>query len=1318
MVFVHEMTRLIAISSSFRQNRAQRAFTRRFSACAPVFSSRSFRSPSVRSNPPVSYPSCLSKISPCISVRSSPPSLYCSRRSWSNKFTPYDFSKTEHLIHDHLERAPSSDQLSSHCSGDEGEGKPSLEQRSLVKASKSSAGSFHGRLVGATAGALLIFAAVLLPYQNKESAEVLREFTLARCAEAQEYVMDFKKGVTASYHSLCTYLANFLIKIHEATTSMTVLARCIHAVLFSRGDDYVDEIAMRWRLRVVSLLADLSASSHSRRRALIQAGSGSVVDWLLESVGHRDKKYRLVQAEAARALSHFLSDDRTCEVVLGRPNALSHLLLFAASIEPNSLNHQKSVSYIENDERMRGRSMLVTALMDIITSSCEIEKDIFQPKLSVFANVADIEAALKVLKEDEFSLDDGHEEGLNKNLNMEQNMNGIREEDFVRVNGSNANDSDNMATEGQKNSGSLFNYFWPPNTGVQHLGSNNEQQVSLTSASINSGTAGSNDYVETNQETYSHGLTSESLNSGTTGSNNYLKISQENDSHGLWDDLHGRHVAVPLAAWAVATWAQASSANCGKIASFDKDGNAILACVMAHERTVKWHGAVAARAVLENGFGERAAVAWSAALLDAAKQASEVKDAQLSFAALDSFYISVRKSHEANESAGKHSLSILREIAKQTAQISKLQKVVAEILDLVTAGGVGLSPEDGKKWSSILLGWLSDRMTDDSTCFVASKILANVLDALGPVGIPISQAWLAMIILGIISDNESSAAKGNAVVSKNSRSKGFVQGRSSQFVVQTVSELGKSVLLSIGGVQGPTNGKGNSAISDPEWGDFGKLHLFNVVGKVSKKDKEKLTIANGVNSTLKAMKALTELTVEDKACQQRIIKMGGLQLLRRFTMKDDFEELLDSERMSGMDVENILQASEQSCSSSKGSHLRKHAARLLSVLSLQSSAAAVIREDEPWCSWLHACADNQLADCPDLKTCSYALTTLLNLEACKEKQRSSSNDSKEHDIEQVIPQYEDRVFIMNTDSPMWEHSFRRNRTKAEVESDHAMETRGPYSDFQLDVVFVHGLCGGPFKTWRISDNKTSSTDKAGLVERIDVDSGREGTCWPKQWLSKDIPACRVLTVKYKTNLSQWSGATLPLQEVGAMLLQKLCAAGVGERPVVFITHSMGGLVVKQMLMQAGKDERFSQLVKSTAGIVFYSCPHFGSKLADVPWRLGLVLRPAPSIGELRSGLVRLEELNQYIRMLHKGGLDILSFSETKVTPLVEGYGGWALRMEVVPIESAYPGFGELVVLDGTDHVNSCKPLSRDDMAYTQTLQLLQKVARSVKASHP
>jgi triacylglycerol esterase/lipase EstA (alpha/beta hydrolase family) len=86
-----------------------------------------------------------------------------------------------------------------------------------------------------------------------------------------------------------------------------------------------------------------------------------------------------------------------------------------------------------------------------------------------------------------------------------------------------------------------------------------------------------------------------------------------------------------------------------------------------------------------------------------------------------------------------------------------------------------------------------------------------------------------------------------------------------------------------------------------------------------------------------------------------------------------------------------------------------------------------------------------------------------------------------------------------------------------------------------------------------------------------------------------------------------------IQEVSSILLDKLIAAGVGERPVVFVTHSMGGLVVKQMLLQAGQDAKCAHLVDQTSGIVFYSTPHFGSKLADMPWGIGYVLRPAPTV---------------------------------------------------------------------------------------------------------
>lgn len=77
-------------------------------------------------------------------------------------------------------------------------------------------------------------------------------------------------------------------------------------------------------------------------------------------------------------------------------------------------------------------------------------------------------------------------------------------------------------------------------------------------------------------------------------------------------------------------------------------------------------------------------------------------------------------------------------------------------------------------------------------------------------------------------------------------------------------------------------------------------------------------------------------------------------------------------------------------------------------------------------------------------------------------------------------------------------------------------------------------------------------------------------------------------------------------------------------------------------------------------------------------------------------------------------VDVINFSEDKVTPVVEAYGGVKLRMEVVPIESAYPGFGDLIVLKGTDHVNACKPLNRQDVAYTKTLEFLRKLEGASK----
>lgn len=117
-------------------------------------------------------------------------------------------------------------------------------------------------------------------------------------------------------------------------------------------------------------------------------------------------------------------------------------------------------------------------------------------------------------------------------------------------------------------------------------------------------------------------------------------------SYGLWDDLPGRFVAVPLAAWALATWAQASNENRSIIKGIDKQGDALLAAVVAPERSVRWHGAMAMKYLLQNVDKEYDEVAarWSSALLEMAAQASTYKDMQLASSALTSFAACISQS--------------------------------------------------------------------------------------------------------------------------------------------------------------------------------------------------------------------------------------------------------------------------------------------------------------------------------------------------------------------------------------------------------------------------------------------------------------------------------------------------------------------------------------------------------------------------------------------------------------------------------------------------------------------------------------------------
>lgn len=241
---------------------------------------------------------------------------------------------------------------------------------------------------------------------------------------------------------------------------------------------------------------------------------------------------------------------------------------------------------------------------------------------------------------------------------------------------------------------------------------------------------------------------------------------------------------------------------------------------------------------------------------------------------------------------------------------------------------------------------------------------------------------------------------------------------------------------------------------------------------------------------------------------------------------------------------------------------------------------------------------------------------------------------------------------------------------------------------EFDVVFVHGLDGDPDRTWR---------------------RGRHGPFWP-DWLAEDHPTARVLSLGYDASSSAWRGHGLPLIDRATNVIATLLADDVGRRPVLFITHSLGGLLVKQLLrtVKDSRTDHWRCLSSQTVGIVFLSTPHYGSEVASWAHYLKYLYRSTPTSLELRYGSSQLRDLNNWFRdNVKELGIEVLSLFETRKTRCVRVIGP---TNEVgLPNERPIP-------VD-ENHVRICKPRSRDDDAYKFVRSFVQR-ATSGGATEP
>lgn len=259
----------------------------------------------------------------------------------------------------------------------------------------------------------------------------------------------------------------------------------------------------------------------------------------------------------------------------------------------------------------------MAAIMDIVTSNCDnIEKTPFKSSLPGNATMRDIAAAIQVIEEGGMYFDEPEKDG----------------------------DSDDGRS------------------GIKGIGIKILEGTTVLGLSRTSGLAPLGDL---------------NANTGEGTTKTFALLSKHDNYHanlssavipGLWDDLHCQHVAVPFAAWALANWAMASSTNRSHIQELDRDGQVVMTALMAPERTVKWHGSLVARLLLEDhNLPLSDSVAdWSSSLLATVSHACKTEDISLAQVALSAFLVSVERSDKAQQMVMEKGLHLMRDSARKS----------------------------------------------------------------------------------------------------------------------------------------------------------------------------------------------------------------------------------------------------------------------------------------------------------------------------------------------------------------------------------------------------------------------------------------------------------------------------------------------------------------------------------------------------------------------------------------------------------------------------------------------------------------------------
>ena len=248
----------------------------------------------------------------------------------------------------------------------------------------------------------------------------------------------------------------------------------------------------------------------------------------------------------------------------------------------------------------------------------------------------------------------------------------------------------------------------------------------------------------------------------------------------------------------------------------------------------------------------------------------------------------------------------------------------------------------------------------------------------------------------------------------------------------------------------------------------------------------------------------------------------------------------------------------------------------------------------------------------------------------------------------------------------------------------------------LDLVFIHGLIGDREHTWT---------------------HPKSAEPWPKTLISEEFPEARLLSYGYdayvalkKEPVSSNRLSSHSLDFLNAIIAIRQ-TEGSEPRPLIFVAHSLGGIVCKDALLQSSKsnDLIMKGVFNDTVGLIFMGTPHTGAGLA---WWAKV---PANALGVVKSTNKKLLEIleteneiltriqNEFMQQIRStvntpNEIQIVCFYET--LPMHN-------LLQIVSFESAViPGYNHISV--HSDHKNMVKFYSKNDESFVQLSGILRR----------